>query len=63
MIRTGFTNALLGRELGPQGLKPAFLLGSSGTAEAVPFPKPFFETSFLWELMTFTICIRLTVQT
>jgi len=23
----------------PQGLKPAFLLTSSGTAEAVPFPK------------------------
>src|SRR5579862_1265762 len=25
----------------PQGLKPAFLLAASGTAEAVPFPKPF----------------------
>jgi len=25
----------------PQGLKPAFLLARSGTAEAVPLPKPF----------------------
>ena len=36
---------LLGRQLGPQGLKPAFLAGLSGTAEAVPYPKPIYETS------------------
>jgi hypothetical protein len=30
---------------GPQGLKPAFLLVLSGTAEAVPYPKPIYETS------------------
>ena len=29
----------------PQGLKPAFLVGLGGTAEAVPFPKPICETS------------------
>jgi len=34
-----------GEESGPQGLKPAFLAALSGTAEAVPFPKPFLETS------------------
>jgi hypothetical protein len=28
----------------PQGLKPAFLLAYGGTAEAVPYPKPIFET-------------------
>ena len=27
----------------PQGLKPAFLLIGSGTAEAVPFPNPIAE--------------------
>jgi hypothetical protein len=36
---------LLGRELGPQGLKPAFFVAPSGTAEAVPCPKPIYETS------------------
>jgi Tfp pilus assembly protein PilF len=29
-------------ELDPQGLKPAFFVDPSGTAEAVPFPKPSF---------------------
>jgi hypothetical protein len=29
---------------GPQGLKPAFLLALNGTAEAVPYPKPIYET-------------------
>jgi hypothetical protein len=29
----------------PQGLKPAFLADPSGTAEAVPCPKPNIETS------------------
>jgi hypothetical protein len=27
----------------PQGLKPAFLVVLGGTAEAVPFPKPFLK--------------------
>ena len=30
--------------LGPQGLKPAFLAEPSGTAEAVPYPKPIYTT-------------------
>jgi hypothetical protein len=30
---------------GPQGLKPAFLQALNGTAEAVPYPKPIYETS------------------
>jgi len=30
----------LGRQLGPQGLKPALLADPIGTGEAVPFPKP-----------------------
>jgi hypothetical protein len=34
-----------GREFGPQGLKPTFQAASSGTAEAVPYPKPIYETS------------------
>jgi hypothetical protein len=29
----------------PQGLKPAFLQTLNGTAEAVPYPKPIYETS------------------
>jgi hypothetical protein len=29
----------------PQGLKPAFSQAVNGTAEAVPYPKPIFETS------------------
>ena len=33
------------RSLGPQGLKPAFLADLNGTAEAVPYPKPIYETS------------------
>jgi len=28
----------------PQGLKPAFFLTLSGTAEAMPYPKPINET-------------------
>src|SRR5450759_4684775 len=43
--RAGFINAFqLGRHV-PQGLKPAFLQGLNGTAEAVPYPKPIYETS------------------
>jgi excinuclease ABC subunit A len=30
----------------PQGLKPTFLRALNGTAEAVPYPKPIYETSF-----------------
>ena len=30
---------------GPQGLKPAFVAALGGTAEAVPYPKPIYETS------------------
>jgi hypothetical protein len=29
----------------PQGLKPAFWAARCGMAEAMPFPKPIFETS------------------
>jgi hypothetical protein len=36
---------VLGRELGPQWLKPHFLADESGTAEAMPFPNPLCETS------------------
>jgi len=32
---------VLGGERGPQGLKPTSFVALSGTAEAVPFPKPF----------------------
>src|SRR5450759_2747549 len=37
-------SALTSRHV-PQGLKPAFFQGRNGTAEAVPFPKPIYETS------------------
>ena len=40
----GLTNTLVGESVVPQGLKPASLLASSGTAEAVPHPKPTQET-------------------
>src|ERR1035437_3450108 len=39
--RTGLINGSQSRLSGPQGLKPSFFLAGSGTAEAVPFPKPF----------------------
>ena len=43
--RTGFIDAFpLGRHV-PQGLKPAFFRALKGTAEAVPYPKPIYETS------------------
>ncbi|MGD0791131.1 MAG: hypothetical protein ABR920_05105 [Terriglobales bacterium] len=43
--RAGFINAFpLGRHV-PQGLKPAFFRALNGTAEAVPYPKPIYETS------------------
>jgi hypothetical protein len=34
-----------GLTLKPQGLKPAYFMASNGTAEAVPFPKPFLTSS------------------
>ena len=37
--RIGLSNGFQSKLQGPQGLKPAFLLTGSGTAEAVPFPK------------------------
>jgi N-methylhydantoinase A len=43
--RAAFANGFqLGRHV-PQGLKPAFFPASNGTAEAVPYPKPIYETS------------------
>jgi VWFA-related protein len=45
VARAGFINAFpLGRHV-PQGLKPAFFQALNGTAEAVPYPKPIYETS------------------
>jgi len=38
-----------GKQPVPQGLKPAFLLALGGTAEAVPFPKPIYQTAFVPE--------------
>src|SRR5450759_4203720 len=47
VLRTGFINASQpGRHI-PQGLKPACLLALGGTAEAVPFPKPFMKPALL----------------
>ena len=43
--RTDFKNASRAEKSDPQWLKPAFLAGPIGTAEAVPSPKPIFETS------------------
>jgi N-methylhydantoinase A len=44
VTRAAFTNACqLGRRI-PQGLKPAFSAALNGTAEAVPYPKPIYET-------------------
>src|SRR5208282_4972031 len=39
--RTGLINTSPGKRSGPQGLKPALLSVLNGTAEAVPYPKPF----------------------
>jgi hypothetical protein len=38
-----------GNDLRPQGLKPAFLMALIGTAEAVPFPKPFMRPVLVFE--------------
>jgi len=52
MTRAGFINAFpLGRHV-PQGLKPAFFRARNGTAQAVPYPKPIYETnSRLWRIL------------
>src|SRR5271166_6041943 len=39
---------------GPQGLKPAFLSALGGTAEAVPYPKPFMRPVLLFALEAIT---------
>src|SRR5208282_472352 len=39
--RIGLTNISPGGRYGPQGLEPALLSVLNGTAEAVPYPKPF----------------------
>ncbi len=44
--RACFKNTFQAGRRGPQGLKPAFFLAPNGTAEAVPYPKPIFETLF-----------------
>src|ERR1039457_7290534 len=45
LARGGFINAFpLGRHV-PQGLKPVFCQALDGTAEAMPYPKPIYETS------------------
>jgi len=43
--RAGFINSFQLEGEVPQGLKPAFFQALSGTAEAVPCPKPIYETS------------------
>ena len=46
LARVCFINTFQAGRRGPQGLKPAFFLAPNGTAEAVPYPKPIFETLF-----------------
>jgi general secretion pathway protein G len=43
--RSGFMNAVRFGPHVPQGLKPAFFEVLNGTAEAVPHPKPIYQTS------------------
>ena len=43
--RLGLPETLAGLGVGPQGLKPTSTAALNGTAEAVPFPKPVYETS------------------
>src|ERR1700739_5164872 len=53
-----------GKLRSPQGLKPAFLLATSGTAEAVPFPKRFIPFPKLFALFSelFARCSKISVQ-
>jgi subtilase family serine protease len=44
IIRACFINPFQTGRRGPQGLKPAFFFALNGTAEAVPYPKPIYET-------------------
>ena len=44
VARGCFKNAFQLRKRAPQGLKPAFLKVLIGTAKAVPYPKPIYET-------------------
>src|SRR5208282_4581995 len=46
--RTGLINTSPGKRSGPQGLKPALLSVLNGTAEAVPYPKPFMRPVLLF---------------
>ena len=39
-----FINPFQAGRRGPQGLKPVFFFVLNGTAEAVPYPKPIYET-------------------
>jgi len=62
MPRACFKNAFQVGQRIPQGLKPAFLLAHGGTAEAVPYPKPIFETrsrNMNWRLLPFAIFLLL----
>jgi hypothetical protein len=45
MHRTGFKDPFEGSESRPSEAKARILGGLGGTAQAVPFPKPIFETS------------------
>src|ERR1039457_7287415 len=52
LTRVCFINPFQVGRRGPQGLKPAFFLALNGTAEAVPYPKPIYETrSTYWSLI------------
>jgi len=44
-MKADFADDLAGRERSPQGLKPTSLRDPNGTAEAVPYPKPAYETA------------------
>jgi hypothetical protein len=48
MIKTAFINSFVDSAVRPQGLKPASFVVLSGTAEAVPFPKPIHENGLAW---------------
>ena len=55
--RVCFTNAFQAGRRGPQGLKPAIFLVPNGTAEAVPYPKPIYETRSKLLLLTALIVL------
>jgi len=39
------SSSIEGFDIRPQGLKPTYVAGTIGTAEAVPYPKPIYVTS------------------